>query len=272
MVTFPDDSWSVPALMRLVHDSFMQGPLVRDAVRRGIWVTAALARLAESGLPPDIIVRVAMRNELQRRVTLTAVSLAIDDPPGIRADQTRQHPLKPWVQALRSCADQQFDGDCMPASKAAEANARALRGEFSAVFNSWLRDTAIAGLLAWDLHGVPHGPLGDEDLCVPGGEIAGNWVYDRNVHTSVQEWRRSSLDWELRYASTPDVAAQDAGVSLTVLRQRPSLVGPVVAEIVRRTRTPGASDAIVAGLTRHDLLEQAILLIGDGQPGSPSAS
>jgi len=29
--SFPDDRWSVPALLRLVHDSFMQGPLVHDA-------------------------------------------------------------------------------------------------------------------------------------------------------------------------------------------------------------------------------------------------
>jgi len=29
--SFPDDRWSVPALLRLVHDSFMQWPLVHDA-------------------------------------------------------------------------------------------------------------------------------------------------------------------------------------------------------------------------------------------------
>jgi len=29
--SFSDDRWSVPALLRLVHDSFMQGPLVHDA-------------------------------------------------------------------------------------------------------------------------------------------------------------------------------------------------------------------------------------------------
>lgn len=266
---FPDDTWSVPALMRLVHDSFMQGPLVPNLQRRGVWVTSALARLAEVGFPPDMIVRTAMKDELQRRLTLAVVALALDCDASTAAKEVVTHPLLPWVDVLKSCENQQVDGERLSSASASEVAARALRGRFAGVFSTWLRDTAIEGLLAWNLTGLPHGPLGDDDLALPGGDIAGQWVYDRNVHTSLQEWRRSSLDWELRYSSAPEVAAQDAGVSRVVLSQRPSLIGPVVAEIVRRTRAPGASDAIVAGLTRQELLEQVVLLIGDGQPSMP---
>jgi len=264
--SFPDDRWSAPALLRLVHDSFMQGPLVHDAVRRSIWATAALARLAEAGVPPDVVVRTAMRDQLKRRITIVVISAAVDTTqPRPGWERVLHHVLEPWLELLQACGDQRLHNGRVPAHLTSEVAARALHGEFSVALAKWLKEASVADVLEWDLQARPHGPLDEADLVLRGGDAAGQWIYDRNVYTSLSDWRRLSLDWELRYVTASEVTAQDAGVPPGLLRQRPAYLPAVVTELVRRTRSPGVSDHVVAGLTGRDLLEQAVLLIGDGQ-------
>ena len=143
---------------------------------------------------------------------------------------------------------------------------RAVHGDFAPVFDEWIERVSVVGLVDWQYDGPPHSGFDADDLTLPGGDEAAMWVFDRSVHTGLAEWHRASLDWELRYAYTPVETAVAAGVPEWVLEERPSHADAVIAEIVRRITNPGVNDQVAAGLSRHGLFEQSLMLVQDGAP------
>lgn len=147
----------------------------------------------------------------------------------------------------------------------ARSIASALKGCFVDRFNEWIATASTKDIVAWNYDATPHQAIDEADLQLRGGSAAIWWLCDRFIHTELNDWRRSSLDWELRFAHQPFSVADAAGVPLPLLEERPTHRDMIVDAVVRRVTNPTLTDSLVAGLSRSDLRELAPLYIEDGQ-------
>lgn len=266
---FPDRTWASAALLREVVDSWMTPPWRdgRGSLQRGMWATAALARLGERGLPPDALIRRGLHRRF--RVQLTSLVVTARADMAVREEDSPRQPiappLLPWIDALASCADQSVNRDTDPVRNLPVRLARALTGQFSDMVESWLANSSIKDIIAWRYRAEPHDGLNEEDLAISGGTGALDWLIDRLERTRLDEWREASLLWELRYLDEPLDTAADAGIPSTLLEERPTHFDPVIQALRRSVRYRMVHDPVLDGLSYSELVDQVTTLIGEGR-------
>jgi len=268
LLGFPDRTWTSTALLREVVDSWTTEPWndMRGWFQRGVWTTAALARLGERGIPADALVRRGLQRRFRLRLTALVVTARAD--LAVREGDSPRPPiappLMPWIDALASCGDQSVDRDTDAARNLPVRIAKALTGEFRDVVDAWLADSAIKDIIAWRFDADPHDGLAEGDLMVPGGSDALGWLIDRLECTRLHDWREASLLWEIRYLDEPEETAADAGIPLVLLNERPTHLDLVIQALRRSVRYKLVDDAVLGGLSVSELTSQVIALIGDG--------
>lgn len=266
---FPDRTWTSSALLREVTASWMTPPWRdrRGSFQRGVWATAALARLGERGLPPDALIRRGLYRRFRLRLTSLVVMARAD--VAVRDEDSSRPPiartLLPWINALASCADQCVDRDTDAARNLPVRLAMALTGQFRDVVDTWFDRSSIKDIIAWRYQAEPHGGLNEEDLAIRGGASALDWLVDRLEHTRLDEWREASLLWELRYLDEPLGTAADAGIPPALLEERPTHFDLVIQALRRSARYRMVHDPVLGGLSYSEVTEQVTALIGEGQ-------
>lgn len=267
--SLPSDLWTTAALLRLVRDELTTPPWDRtDEFSSGLRATSALARLGERGLPPDALVRTGLGTDLRRAVTRATLQLVWTraERPGARVPES----VRPWLEALLSCPDQ-----VVPATEAAPRfsvlSSTALAGDFKDVVDGWLVTACMRDLVAWTFDGTAAPALDEDDLALRGGEEAVRWVCERFSATSLADWSRCSLEWELRQLADAAGTADDAGVIRPLLDERVVVRDELVGELAHRLARPTAKDPLVGGLTRGELQEHVLSLLNSGGVSAATA-
>lgn len=265
--TFPDQQWSVPALMRDVRERIQDSPWIsQDNAQRAIWITAALARLGEHGVPPDGLVRFGLSHLLKAQISALAVSAHAHLKVADRTRSAIPARLLRWAEVLDQCPDQ--SGSWPEANQNFLTRlSRAMGGDFTDRFNDWIGAASIKDIIAWNYDAEPHQDLRPEDLGFTGGPEVMEWVVDRFTKTRYTEWRRSSLYWELRFASNPAITSTESGVPMSVLLQRPAHVSVAVDAIVARASQPHVEERFIANMSLIDLHHYVIALISNDSLG-----
>jgi len=266
---FPDRTWTSTALLREVIESWMAPPWndMRGWFQRGVWATAALARLAERGIPADALIRRGLQRRFRLQLTTLIVTARAD--LAVREEDSPRPPiappLMPWIDALAGCGDQSVDRDTDAARNLPVRIAKALTGEFRDVVDAWLADSAIKDIIAWRFDADPHDGLAEGDLMVPGGSDALGWLIDRLERTRLHDWREASLLWEIRYLDEPEETAADVGISMMLLKERPTHLDLVIQALRRSVRYKLVDDAVLGDLSFSELMNQVTALIGDSR-------
>jgi hypothetical protein len=266
---FPDQKWTSSALLREAIESWMTPPWRDDrgSLKRGIWATAALARLGERGIPADALIRRGLQRRFRSRLTSLAVparaDLAVREESSARPPVAA--PLMPWIEALAACGDQSVDRDTDAARNLPVRLAKALTGEFRTIVNSWFEEASIKDIISWRFDAEPHEGLIEAELTIPGGPSALDWVIDRLERTRLHDWREASLLWEVRYLDEPEETAADAGVPLALVEERPSHFDLVIQALRRSARYRLVDDPVLGDLSYSELVDQVTALIGDGR-------
>ncbi|MDX3658464.1 hypothetical protein PV646_14240 [Streptomyces sp. ID05-26A] len=263
--TYPDQSWTTAALLRYVADTICVPPwwgTLSDA-QRTVWLTSALARLGEKGIPPDAVVRRMLKGRLLRSITAQAIyaqahiaSISDGDP-----QEYMPRGVLPWVALLDSTGCPLQDGDTRETANKVSA---ALNGQFADEVTMWLESASIKDIVEWSLEYEPHQELRESDLAVKGGLSALSWLQDRYTETSYSDWQRSSLEWELRYAHDAEGTAYTAGVPSRVLRERPTSSKLVISAMIHRADRPHPEEEVIAGSSLNDLRDRVLNFIDEG--------
>ena len=91
------------------------------------------------------------------------------------------------------------------------------------------------------------------------------WLVDRFTHTGPSSWRTTSLQWELAMSQDVRGTARAAGISETLLRERPACGDGALDELSRRVREHRAgSEPRGAELNSHEVLEDLVVAIRGG--------
>lgn len=242
----PAHTWSTVALFRVVvRQLFNERPWAQMAFRRTVWLTSALAKLGERGIPPDAVIRTYFGTRICRAMTLEIVSAKMALLDGrVTIDQLPPQ-VRDWLPHLP--ARQTFD----------ELAIESLTGPFAEDMQQWIRHAALAHLLDWR-HDAQLVDIAPEDCAVPAGAEATRWLVDRFTRTALDDWFRSSLDWELAYRSDPLGTSRAVGVSPNVIAERPISEAMVINAIGRRIREPSSHDEVFAGMSRVEVMDNII--------------
>lgn len=211
----PSYDWSTSALLRTVHDYIILPP-IRDGLKRSIFLTTALARLGERGLPPDAIVRTGFGREMGQQILLHAAAFWWSAKAGSLERAEVPAVLQGWVDLLDELP--RLAGLRNP--DFADVMSVALSGASRDRSQEWLRTAAMGDLIDWRLvAGVPE-RLRPDEVVLPGGKDATRWVCDRFTKTYVSDWLPSSLPWELAFNRNPTRTAARVGVHVRLLQER----------------------------------------------------
>ncbi|WP_337823714.1 hypothetical protein [Amycolatopsis sp. A1MSW2902] len=270
----PDASWTFSALVRLVVDELpdpFQG--FDRPFKRIVFLTSALARIAESGVSIDAIVRIGLRHRFKRSAAILASAML----PGISLTGSRNSipdRTLAWADLLDRCIAESDPGDVVDNVAETESLGDALFerirkariGLFADKVAGWLERAPIIDIVSWrytDL--ADRSKISEDDLNFPGGQEAVAWLLDRFSLTHYSDWQRTSLYWELRYANNPESTAIEAGVPLSVLRQRPAHVGTVVDAVVTRGSSPLDHENLLGNLTFDQLSSHVLESLKNGR-------
>ncbi|WP_380169625.1 hypothetical protein [Jannaschia sp. R86511] len=256
----PQHHWPASALIRLVKSSLLEVPWT-DSLRRSTHTTLALARLGELGFPPDALVRTYLGAALQRQVLLTATAFRHEimrNGLDIRAIPSQ---LQPWLPVLEADLSAETSADL----SFPDAAAIVTTGAASKTATDWVRTVAVAHLIDWRIDAPLVTTLRPQGTVVPAGRDATVWVFDRFSCTSLDEWQRTSLDWELLWLHSPAMVADSVGLSSELLASRPSSERMVMTAIRRRLLEGAGDDPLVAGLSSVELRSNVVALLQRGQ-------
>ncbi|MGI6873932.1 hypothetical protein [Amycolatopsis sp. 3B14] len=259
---FPTLEWPAPALIRTVTDDLTTPPwLAKNPQRRMVKLTSALARIGERGLPPDALVRIGLRRRIKFQITSLVIGFYREQFPDELVDKLPED-LQQWLRLASDCMD---TADSTGAGRDDSWLLNLLpnieQGRFAQKLANWIDYACMRDLVAWRLEAEPHGGLDEEDLNIRGGHEAIHWIVDRFSHTHYREWYRTSLYWELRFASNPESTAAEAGVPLTLLAQRPSHTGLLVESIVSRASYALDHETLIGDISRDELLSHIMHLL-----------
>ena len=244
----PAHTWPTAALFRVVTQTLLEIPAwSRSAHRRTVWLTSALARLGERGIPADAIVRTYFGTRVRRQMVIEIVGAYI----AIRRGRVEMNQIPPTLREWFPLVPDGRDLD--------ELLAECLAGPMSDTVEEWIQHGAIAHVVAWKRNADPV-DVAPEDRVVQGGVDATRWLIDRFTRTMLDDWSHSSLLWELAYLSEPEVTARTVGVAATLISERPVSESMVVRAIARRTREPSLSDEVFGGMLPIEVMENVIAL------------
>jgi hypothetical protein len=244
----PAHTWPSSALLRVVTQTLFEQPAwSRSAPRRTLWLTSALARLGERGIPADAIVRTYFGTRIRRDMVIEIVGAYSAVKRG-RATLDQIPPtLRDWFPLIPE------------SSEPDELLAQCLSGPMSDAIDDWIQHGALAHVIGWKRK-AEFVDVDPEDRVVQGGVDATRWLIDRFTRTMLDDWSRSSLDWELAYLSEPEATARAVGVAATLISERPVSESMVIRAIARRTREPSLNDEVFGGMIPVELMENVIAL------------
>lgn len=100
-------------------------------------------------------------------------------------------------------------------------------------------------------------------MLAPGRE-ATIWIFDRFTSTPLDEWRRTSLLWELLWLDDPHGIAEKVGVCVEVLEERPTSELSILDALKRRLSGEAGDDPLIEGMSAFELVERVVSLIRSG--------
>lgn len=255
---WPDETWPTVALLRLVKDRVGEPP-TRDPLRRTLQTTMALARLAERGLPANAVLRTALSRYLVRRVVIHVAThwvLARDGQAG-RGEGAL---LEPWLGLL----DAELIAQAGEVS-VADTIITALHGRVGEGVRRWVREASVAHLLGWRFEDYLPADVVEDELTITGGETATVWIIDRFTETYLDEWRGSSLQWELLYRRRPDAIGARVGLPESMLAERLVSEADLLDAMDRRLTGKVGDDLVADGLRASEVIELVVGLVRDGE-------
>lgn len=226
---------------------FDEAPWSRRGFQRTVWLTSALARLGERGIPADAVIRTYFGSRIRRHMVLEVVNarMALSEA---KIEFERLPPqLREWLPLVPE--HRMFD----------ELVVESLTGQVADAIEDWVQHGAMAHLLSWR-RVADRVDIAPEDRVLPAGLDATRWIVDRFTRTALDDWLRPSLDWELAYLSDPVATSRDVGIPATVIAERPISEAMVIRAITRRTREPARNDEVFAGMTRVEVMDNVIAL------------
>jgi hypothetical protein len=135
----------------------------------------------------------------------------------------------------------------------------ALTGSGVAELNQWIDEAAISHLIVW-LRDAERVSLHPDDRVMPGGVDATRWIYDRFTKTRLDEWRTTSLHWELACVERPEDVCRRAGVSVRLIAERPVSADMVVSALGRRISAATSDAEVLAGMTLSEVMQELVTL------------
>lgn len=256
----PSESWSTGALVRTVHDLTLTPP-TRDWLRRSVFITSALARLGERGLPADAVVRTGLGKNLLRRIFVAAAGFWCAAREGEVDAEGVPAMLRGWVALLDGC--EQLPRLAQPSP--IHVVAVALAGAPGDRAREWLRRAAVAHLISWRIDGYLEVERTPDEVVLRGGKDATRWVVDRFTQTYVDEWLTPSLHWELAFNHSPGDSASRAGVPLKVLSERIVTDSMLIEALQRRIDRPEGRDTLEGGLSADEAIAAIGAMLENGQ-------
>jgi len=145
-----------------------------------------------------------------------------------------------------------------------ELLAQCLGGPMSDVIEDWIQNSALAHIIGWKRNAEALN-VDPEDRVVQAGVDATRWLVDRFTRTMLDDWSRSSLDWELAYLLEPEATARAVGVVAPLISERPVSESMVMCAIARRARERSLSDEVFGGMVPGELMENVIALALRGE-------
>lgn len=265
----PGDSFEMPGegpsaltpttvLMACASTNILSVPWARQGLRRSVWATTALARLAERGIHADAFVRTHLADALRRKIALhVATAWAHSQREGSRDGIPYQ--ADAWlgkfeevVQFSHSNQGQTF----------VDALVAASTGKFRTIIEDWIQSTAIAHLVGWRIDDTLTVQVPVEALAIDGGPQATRWVFDRFTKTYIHEWNSESVAWELSFALAPEQTARRSGVDFRWLMERPPSLALTANTLVRQhTLWTDEPDLILSGVSEGQVIEDILHLV-----------
>lgn len=245
-------------LMVCASSNILSVPWGRQGLRRSVWATTALARLAERGIHADAFVRTHLADALRRKIALhVATAWAHSQREGSRAGIPYQ--ADAWlgkfeevVHFSQSNQEQTFIDALVAAST----------GKFRTVIEDWIQSTAIAHLIAWRIEDALSVQVPVEVLAIDGGPQAARWVFDRFTRTYIHEWSSESAAWEMSFALAPEQTARRSGVDVRWLMERPPSLALAATALVRQhTLWTDEPDLILSGVSEGQVIEDILHLV-----------
>jgi hypothetical protein len=212
-------------------------------------ITSALARLGERGIPADAIVRLCIGPLLARRITVHVVHALAAVRRAEVTEEELPRQLRGWLSTFAHMPD--MDESALMMS--------ALTGPGVAEFNQWIDEAALSHLIVWrrDAERVSLHP---EDRVMPGGVDATRWVFDRFTKTRLDEWRTTSLHWELACAERSEDVCRRAGIPVRLIAERPVSADMVVSALARRVCAVSSDAEVLAGMTLSEVMQELVTL------------
>lgn len=255
----PTASSPTAALFECVASAVLSPPW-SDPLKRSVWATSALARLAERGIPADAVVRRHLARPLHRRIALNiATTWNLIREHGSREGLPWE--LTSWVDEFEAATD---FGKKHPDAKLMDVVTEVLTGEFRKQIDNWLQTAAVAHIVGWRAQDYLTVDVPTDVLTVSGGISCSQWIFDRFTKNYLHEWENESVAWELSFALSPEETASRAGVSNSWLQERaPSSVLAQAALIRQHTLWQREPDIILSGTTEAHVIEDILYLVNN---------
>lgn len=254
----PNALTSTAVLMACASSNILSVPWARQGLRRSVWATTALARLAERGIHADAFVRTHLADALRRKIALhVATAWAHSQREGSRDGIPYQ--ADAWLGRFEEVV--QFSHSNQNPTFI-DALVAASTGNFRTIIEDWIQSTAIAHLIAWRIDDALTVQVPVELLAIDGGPQAARWVFDRYTKTYIHEWNSESVAWEMSFALAPEETARRSGVDVRWLMERPpSLVLAANTLVQQHTLWADEPDLILSGVSEGQVIEDILHLV-----------
>lgn len=245
-------------LMACASSNILSVPWAHNGLRRSIWATAALARLAERGVHADAFVRTHLADAIRRKIALhVAIAWAHSEREG--SQEGIPHEAVAWLNKFEEVVH--FSGSSS-SQTFVDALVAASAGKFRTVVENWIESAAIAHIVGWRIDDALIVNVPVEALAIEGGPEAAQWVFDRFTKTFIHEWRNESVAWELSFALAPEQTARRSGIDIRWLIERPPSLALTANTLVRQhTLWTDEPDLILSGVSEAQLIEDILHLV-----------
>jgi hypothetical protein len=225
--SMPDHKWSTSALVRGVLEHLEEAPLP-GGLRRGVFITTALARLGERGILADAVVRTCVGRHLVRHIVLRTASVWLSRQAG---EDSPSHETY-FDDLLAEIDDRALAADAHPTVHSVFVSS--IQGKLGNRIERWIDEASIADIIGWNFTDYMAVNIAQADRLLPPGSDATRWIFDRFARTYLDEWKGPSLLWELVYSHNPDLIAAVAAVPRAVLAERAVAPSDVITNLEHR--------------------------------------
>lgn len=260
----PNSRSSTAALFNCVSTLILSPPW-ENPLKRKVWSTTALAKLAERGIPADAVVRKHLARPLLSKIAFH-IALAWHHSKNTGEPQKIPRVASAWLERFMQTTE-------LPPTAARvkwiDIMVEVSTGEFRKLIENWIATTSITHIIEWELVDVLSVEVPHETLTTKGGQASTNWIFDRFTKDFLAEWRTESVAWELSFAREPEATAHRAGIYSKWLHERPTSATLAEKALIRQhTRWANEPDVILSGTNEAHVMEDILYLIHNDELGS----